>query len=78
MRRFVLPTEQEPEQGEQTVSFQIANGNKRQACSLKTKFPTQTQALRYLRQHWTLIEKMARHRLEADRIEDGQVRLEML
>ena len=28
-------------EGDQTVFFQIANGNARQTCSLKTKFPTQ-------------------------------------
>jgi len=28
------------EQGQQTVLFEIANGNARQACSLRTKFPT--------------------------------------
>jgi len=30
--------------------FQIANGNARQTCSLKTKFLTEQQASRYLRQ----------------------------
>jgi hypothetical protein len=47
-------------QGNQTVFFQIANGNSRQACSVKTKFPTQQQASRYLRQNWNKIEQMAR------------------
>jgi len=46
------------EQGHQTVLFEIANGNARQACSLKTKFPTQHQASRYLRQNWNRIEQM--------------------
>jgi hypothetical protein len=40
------------EQGPQTVLFEIANGNMRQACSLKTKFLTQNQASRYLSQGW--------------------------
>src|SRR6267143_1217668 len=35
-----LPTEQEHEEGPQTDFFQIANGNARQACSVKTKFTT--------------------------------------
>jgi hypothetical protein len=47
-------------QGQQTVLFEIANGNARQACSLKTKFLTQHQASRYLRQNWNRIERMAR------------------
>jgi hypothetical protein len=55
-----LPTEQEHKEGPQTVFFQIANGNARQACSVKTKFPTQQQASRYLRQNWNQVEKMAR------------------
>ena len=45
------------EGGQQTVLFQIANGNARQDCSLKTKFSTQHQASRYLRQNWNRIEK---------------------
>ena len=40
--------------------FEIANGNARQARSLKTKFNTQHQASRYLRQNWHMIEPMAR------------------
>lgn len=48
------------EQGQQTVFFEIANGNARQARSLKTKFNTQHQASRYLRQNWHMIEPMAR------------------
>jgi hypothetical protein len=49
--RTCLPAEQEREEGPQTVFFEIANGNARQACSLKTKFPQQ-QASRYLHQNW--------------------------
>ncbi|HEY8670007.1 MAG TPA: hypothetical protein VIL63_04135 [Terriglobales bacterium] len=54
-----LPTKSELKEG-QTVFFQIANGTARQDCSLKTKFPTQLQASRYLRQNWSRIEQMAR------------------
>jgi hypothetical protein len=56
-----LPTEQELEEGLQTVFFQIANANARQACSVKTKFATQQRASRYLRHNWNKIEKMARN-----------------
>jgi hypothetical protein len=44
-------------EGDQTIFFQIADGNGRQACTLKTKFPTQQQASRYLRQNWTRSSK---------------------
>jgi hypothetical protein len=73
-----LPTEQEREEGPQTVFFQIANGNARQACCLKTKFATQQQASRYLRQNWNNIEKMARDCLASGTFENGQIKLVML
>jgi hypothetical protein len=57
------PTNAAIREGNQTVFFQIANGNSRQACSVKTKFPTQQQAFRYLRQNWNKIEQMARDSL---------------
>jgi hypothetical protein len=68
----------EPERGPQTVHFEIANGNARQACSLKTKFPTQHQASRYLRQNWNTIEQMARDCLARECMEDGQINLVMI
>jgi hypothetical protein len=66
------------EQGHQTVLFEIANGNARQACSLKTKFPTQHQASRYLRQNWNRIEQMARDALARECFEDGRINLVMI
>ncbi len=66
------------EQSQQTVLFEIANGNARQACSLKTKFPTQQQASRYLRQNWHMIEPMARDRLARQCFEDGCINLVMI
>ena len=73
-----LPTQREPDRGPQTVFFQIANGNARQPCSVKTKFTTQQQASRYLRQNWNKIEKMARECLANGTVDDGQVKLVML
>jgi hypothetical protein len=78
MRRFDLPTEQDLDQGQQTVFFHIANGNLRQACSVKTKFPTKEKATKYVRQNWTKIEQMARDRLASGSLEDGQIKLVML
>jgi hypothetical protein len=66
------------EQGPQTVLFEIANGNMRQACSLKTKFLTQNQASRYLRQNWNRIEQMARDCLAKQCFEDGRINLVMV
>jgi hypothetical protein len=68
----------EMEQRQQTVLFEIANGNMRQACSLKTKFPTQHQASRYLRQNWHRIEQMARDCLARECFEDGRINLVMI
>jgi hypothetical protein len=66
-------TKPETEQRQQTVLFEIANGNARQACSLKTKFPTQHQASRYLRQNWHRIERMARDCLARECFEEGRI-----
>lgn len=75
MRKLADPTEQEIIEGPQTVSFQIANGNARQLCSLQTKLPTRVQAQKYLLAHWPIIEKMARDALAAGTLEDGQIKL---
>jgi hypothetical protein len=58
--------------------FEIANGNLRQVCSLKTKFLTQHQASRYLRQNWNRIERMARDCLAKERFGDGRFNLVMI
>jgi hypothetical protein len=72
------PTEQEINEGPQTVSFQIANGNARQHCILQTKLSTKVQAQKYLLTHWPIIEKMARDALATGTIENGQIKLVML
>ena len=78
MRKLPQPTEQEIDEGPQTVSFQIANGNARQGCILQTKFPTKLQAQKYLLTNWPIIEKMARNALAAGTLEDGQIKLVMI
>jgi hypothetical protein len=72
------PTEQEINEGPQTVSFQIANGNARQRCILQTKLPMKIQAERYLLANWPIIEKMARDALAARTREDGEIKLVMI
>jgi hypothetical protein len=64
--------------GGQTIFFQIANGNGRQACSLRTTFPTQQQAFRYLRQNWNKIERTARDCLAKGSLEEGRINLVMM
>ncbi|MDB5567126.1 MAG: hypothetical protein JWP84_3692 [Tardiphaga sp.] len=76
--RNSLPTNTESREGDQTVFFQIANGNARQACSLKTKFPTQQQASRCLLQNWNKIHQMARDCLAKGCLEEGRVNLVMI
>lgn len=78
MRKLAGPTEQEINEGPQTVSFQIANGNARQRCTLQTKFPTKVQAQKYLLTNWPTIEKMARDALATGLLEDGEVKLVMI
>lgn len=78
MRKLPEPTEQEIDEGPQTVSFQIANGNARQRCLLQTKFPTKAEAQRYFLSNWLTIEKLARDALAAGTLEDGQIKLVMM
>jgi hypothetical protein len=66
------------EDGRQTVFFQIADGNARHACSLKTKFQTQHEASRYLLQNWNRIEKMAWDCLSRECFENGRINLVMM
>jgi hypothetical protein len=73
--RIIVPTPQEISEGPQSVSFQIADGNKRQDCVLKTKFPTQLQANKYLMTNWPTIERLARDAMTAGNIKNGRVRL---
>jgi hypothetical protein len=78
MRKLAKSTEQEIIEGPQTVSFQIANGNARQRCSLQTRFPTKEQAQKYLLTNWPIVEKMARDALATGTLEDGQIKLVMI
>jgi hypothetical protein len=78
MRKLAKPTEQEISEGPQWVSFQIANGNVRQRCTLQTELPTKLQAQKYLLSNWSIVEKMARDALAAGTIEDGEIKLVMV
>ena len=78
MRKFAKPTEQEINEGPQTVSFQILNGNARQGCILQTKFPTKVQAQKYLLTNWPIVEKMARDALATGTLEGDQIKLVMI
>ncbi|UPK40875.1 hypothetical protein IVB18_50625 (plasmid) [Bradyrhizobium sp. 186] len=78
MRKFPKATEQEINEGPQTASFQIANGNARQDCILQTNFPTKIQAQKYLLTNWPTIEKMARDALAAGSFEGGKIKLVMI
>ena len=78
MRKLAKPTEQEISEGPQSVSFQIANGNLRQRCTLQTKFPTKVQAQKYLLTNWLIIEKMARDALAVGNFEDGAIKRVMV
>ena len=78
MRKLPKPTEQEINEGPQTVSFQIANGNARQGCILQTNFPTKVQAQKYLLTNWPIIEKMARNALATGVFEEGRIKLVMI
>jgi hypothetical protein len=78
MRKLPKPTEQEINEGPQTVSFQIANGNARQGCILQTRFPTKALAQKYLLTNWPVIERMARKALAAGTFEGDQIKLKMI
>ena len=78
MRKLAKPTEQEIVEGPQSVSFQIANGNARQRCTLQTRFPTQEQAQLYLCTNWPTVERMARDALAAKTFEGDEIKLVMI
>ena len=78
MQKLARPTEQEVDEGPQTVTFQIANGNARQHCILQTRLPTKVKAQKYLLTNWPIIEKMARDALAAGTFEDGHIKLVMI
>jgi hypothetical protein len=78
VRKLPKPTEQEINEGPQTVSFQIANGNARQGCILQTNFPTKLQAQKYLLTNWPTIEKMARDAMAAGTFEGDKIKLAMI
>ena len=78
MHKNPKPTEQEVDEGPQTVSFQIANGNARQFFVLQTTLPTKVQAQKYLLANWPTIEKMAREALATGTVEGGQIKLMMI
>lgn len=62
----------------QSITFVLAIGAARQACRLQTTFPTQNQALAYLRRNRTAFERAARDRFLQNEIEDGVINLTML
>jgi hypothetical protein len=78
MLKLTNPSEQEINEGPQTVSFQILNGNLRQGCTLQTKFPTKVQAQKYLLANWPIIEKLAREAVARGTFEGDQIKLVMI
>jgi hypothetical protein len=73
MRKRPKHTEQEINEGAQTVSFQMAYGNARRSCILQTKLLTKVQAQKYFHSNWPIIEKMARDALATGTL--GQIKL---
>jgi hypothetical protein len=78
MRKFADLSEQENNEGPQTVSFEILNGNSRQGCTLQTKFLTRVQAQKYLLANWPIIESMAREAVTRGSFEGDQIKLVMI
>jgi hypothetical protein len=78
MRKLADLSEQENNEGPQTVSFEILNGNSRQGCTLQTKFPTKVQAQKYLLANWPIIERMAREAVTRGAFEGDQIKLVMI
>jgi hypothetical protein len=78
MRKLTKPTEHKINEGPQSISFEIANGNTRQICRLQTQFPTKEQAKKYLLTNWPTIDRMARDALAMGDLEDGEIKLVMM
>jgi hypothetical protein len=62
----------------QSISFSIADGNRRLACTLQTEFPTRAQAEKYFRANWHLLEPIARTKIRDGEIKDGKIALVMI
>ena len=69
--------ETETDEG-QTISFVLAIGSVRQACRLKTTFPSQNQAFSYFHKHRNAFERVAREKLAIGEIEGGEIQLTMI
>lgn len=65
-------------EGPQSISFNIADGNRRLACTLQTHFPTRAQAEKYFRANWHLLEPNARTKVQAGEVKDGKITLVMI
>jgi hypothetical protein len=78
VRKRTKPIEHEINEGPQSISFAIANGNARQTCCLQTQFPTKEQAKKYLLTNWPTIDRMARDALAMGDLEDGEIKLVMM
>ena len=57
------------------ISFEISNGEARQACSIRVIQQDEALALAFFHTNWPVIGKMAREALDAGDIENGEVRL---
>jgi hypothetical protein len=74
MRRNQSPTKKEPEAGEYTFYFQIANGGGRKACSVRVQAPSHHDATNFFRENWPRIELRAREKPVASD-EGGEINL---
>jgi hypothetical protein len=72
MRRERRPSNEDAGTIAYTFHFQITNNGGRQACSVKVQAPNMHDAMTFFRQHWPMIESMARDRL-ANRSDDDRV-----
>jgi hypothetical protein len=77
MRRDNQPIESDQDFTGYTFHFQISNGGRRQACSVKVQAPSMQDATAFFRQNWPTIESMAREGLAGGCDNSGRIKLVM-
>lgn len=63
---------------QKSIAFTVSDGNRRQACILKTAYLSTAHAMTYLKSHRSKIEKLARQKWAEGLIDNGVVYVEMV
>jgi hypothetical protein len=77
MRRESRPASEDAGTTAYTFHFQITNKGGRQACSVKVEAQSISDATRFMRENWPMIESMARDRLVCTSSDERTIKFAM-